>query len=44
MKFNADDDLLLKETLESNGIIIVFRPDFHECSKYCPQDFLDECL
>ena len=44
MKFNSDDDLFLKETLESNGIIIVFRSDSHKGSKYCPQNFLDECL
>ena len=44
MKISLDDDLLLKKTLESNGMIIFFRSDFHEGSKSYPQIVLDECL
>ena len=44
MRFSLDNDLLLKKTLESNGMIIFFRSDFHESSKYYPQIILDKCL
>ena len=43
-KFNSDDDLPLKKTLEFRNMITVVRPAFHEGSKYYPQVFLDECF
>ena len=44
IKYNSDDVLSLKKTLELCSIIIVVRAVFHEDNKYYPQDFLDECL
>ena len=44
IKYNSDDVLSLKKTLELCSIIIVVRVVFHEDNKYYPQDFLDECL
>ena len=44
MKFNSDDDLPLKKTLELYNMIIVVRFAFHEEKRYYPQVFLDECL
>ena len=42
IKFNSDDQLPLNKTIETPGMIIVFRAVFH--NKYYPQVFLDECL
>ena len=44
IKFNSDDDLPLKKTLELYNMIIIVRSVFHEGNKYYPQVFLDECL
>ena len=43
-KFNLDNDLPLKKTLELYDIVIVVWSIFHEGNKYYPQVFLDECL
>ena len=42
-KFNLDNDLPLKKTLELHNMVIVFRFVFHEDNKYCPK-VLDECF
>ena len=44
IKFNPDEDLHLKKTLEFHSKIIVVRSVFYEGSKYYPQVFLDECF
>ena len=44
IKFNSEDDLPLKKTIELYNMVIVVRSVFHEDNKYYPQDFLDECL
>ena len=44
VKFNSDDDLPLKKTLDLYKMVILVRSAFHEDSKYYLQDFLDECL
>ena len=44
IKFNSDDDLPLKRTLESHNIIIVVRSVFHGDNKYYQQIFLDKFL
>ena len=41
IKFNSDDDLLLKKTLELYNIV---RFGFHESNIYYLQLFLDACL
>ena len=43
-KFNLDDNLPLKKTLELRNMVIVFRSVFHEDHKYYPKVFIDECL
>ena len=42
IKFNSDDDLPLKKTLELSSNIIVVKAVFHGGNKYYPQIFLDE--
>ena len=44
IKFNSDDDLPLKKTLEPCNMIALVRSVFHEDKKYCLQVFLNECL
>ena len=44
IKFNSDDDLPARKTLELHNIIIAVRYLFHEGNKYYPQVFLDESL
>ena len=44
IKFNSDDDLLLKKTLKLRNMVIVVRYVFHEGSKYYPQFVLAESL
>ena len=44
IKFNSDDDLPARKTLELHNIIIVVRYLFHEGNKYYPQVLLDESL
>ena len=44
IKFNSDDDLLLRKTLELHNIIMIARSVFHEGNKYYLQIFLDKCL
>ena len=44
IKFNLDDDLSLKNTLELHSMIIVAKSVFHEGNKYYSHIFLDECL
>ena len=44
IKFNSDDDLLLKKTLEFYHMMIFVRNVFHESNKYYSQFLLDECL
>ena len=44
IRFNSDDDLPLKKTLELHNIIIVVRSLFNDGSKHYPQIFLDESL
>ena len=39
IKFNSDDDLPVKKTLELYNMIIVVRHVFHEAKKYYPQFF-----
>ena len=41
IKFNLDDDLSLKRTIEFYNIIIVVRFVFDEANKYYSQVFLD---
>ena len=43
-KFNSDNDLPLKKTLELFHMIIVVTSIFHEHNKYYSQVFLDEYL
>ena len=42
IKFNSDNELPLKKTLEFNNVIIIFRPDVGEGNKYSPQVFLNK--
>ena len=42
IKFNSDDDLPLKKTLELSNNIIVVKAVFHGGNNYCRQIFLDE--
>ena len=44
IKFNSDDDLPLKKTLELYNLEIVVRSVFHKDNKYYQQVFLEECL
>ena len=44
IKFNSDNELSLKKTIEILTITIVVRAIFHENNKHYPQVFLDECL
>ena len=44
IKFNSDNELSLKKTIEILTITIVVRAIFHENNKRYPQVFLDECL
>ena len=44
IKFNFDNELSLKKTMEILTITIVVRAIFHENNKHYPQVFLDECL
>ena len=44
VKFNSDDALNLKKTLELCIMVVVVRSVFHEDNKYQPQFFLDECF
>ena len=44
IKFNSDNELSLKKTIEVLTITIVVRAIFHENNKHYPQVFLDECL
>ena len=44
IKYNLDDDLSLKKTLELYYMLIVVRSCSHESKGYYPQFFLDECL
>ena len=39
IKFNSDNELPLKKTLEFNNVIIIVRPDLGEGNKYSPQVF-----
>ena len=43
-KFNLNDDLPLKKTLELCKMKMFIRAIFHECHKHYPQVSLDECL
>ena len=43
IKFNSDDKLPLRKTIEIPSMIIVVRAVFYENKKY-PQVFLDKCL
>ena len=44
IKFNSDDELSLKKSIEIPATAIVVRVVFHKNDKYYPQLFLDECL
>ena len=44
IKFNSNDDLSLKKTLELRNMIIVAKAVFYEDKKYYPQVFLNEDL
>ena len=44
IRFNSDDDLPLKKTLELYSMIIIIGSVFHENYKCYSQVFLDECL
>ena len=44
IKFNSDDDLLLKKQLKLNNMIITIRSVFEEDGKLYPQVFLDDTL
>ena len=44
IKFNTNDDLLLKKALELCNMVIVVRSVFHERKNNYPQVFLNECL
>ena len=41
IKFNSDDNIPLKKTVDISNMVIVVRSVFHEGKKYYPQD---ECL
>ena len=41
IKFNSDDNLTLKETLELYSMIIAIRSVFHKGNKCYPKVFLD---
>ena len=43
IKFNSDDNILLKKTLELHKMVIILRSVFHEDNKYYPQVFLVKC-
>ena len=44
IKFNLDDDLPLRKTLELYNMVIVVRSVFQKDNKCYPQVFLEECL
>ena len=44
IKFDSDDKLPLKKTIEIPVMIIVVRAIFYENNKYYPQVLLDECF
>ena len=44
IKFNSDDNLLLKKILKFCILTIIIRNIFEEDGKYYPQVFLDEYL
>ena len=44
IKFNSDDDLPLKKTLELQNMVIVVRRVFHEAKKCFPLVLLNDCL
>ena len=44
IKYNLDNDLSLKKTLELYYMLTVVRSSFHESIGYYPHFFLDECL
>ena len=44
IKFNSDDNILLKKTLELHKMVIILRSVFHEDNKYYPQVFLVKCF
>ena len=44
IKFNTDDELPLKKTIEIPTMTIVVRANFYKIKKYYSQIFLDECL
>ena len=44
IKFNLDDKLPLKRTIEIPSMMIVVRAAFYENNRYYPQVFFDECL
>ena len=44
IKFNSDNKLPLNKQLKFLSVTIVIRFVFVEDGKYCPQDFLDDCL
>ena len=44
IKFDSNDDLALKKTLELPNMTIVVRSVLHEVNKYYPQVFLNESL
>ena len=39
-----DDNLPLNKMLKLHLLTVIVRFVFQEDGKYCPQDFLDECL
>ena len=38
IKFNSDDNIPLKKTVDISNMVIVVRSVFHEGKKYYPQD------
>ena len=44
IKFNSDDDLLLKKPLKFHTMTIIIRSVFEEDGKLYPQIFLDKAL
>ena len=44
IRFNSDDELPLKKTLELHNIILAVRSVFREHNKHNPKIFSDECL
>ena len=44
IKFNSDDELHQRKTIEVPSMIIVVRDNFHKNNKYYTKVFLDECL